>query len=98
MNLQYGKFFKYPRKAFKYFLSAMYPLVIKIYPLPKVKSIPDTIDEIMHKNASIIRFGDGELLYISEKRTLPFQKQNDRLRNYFIKILKSDLILSPLFY
>jgi glycosyltransferase family protein len=90
MNLQYGSFFKYPRKVFKHSLSAIYPLVIKIYPLPIVKSIPETIDKILKDKVSICRFGDGELLYISEKRSLPFQRQDDRLRKYFIKILKSE--------
>lgn len=90
MNLQYGSFFKYPRKMFKHFLSAVYPLVIKIYPLPIVKSIPETIDKILKDKVSICRFGDGELLYISEQRSLPFQKQDSRLRNYFIKILQSE--------
>jgi glycosyltransferase family protein len=90
MNLQYGKFFKVPRKIFKYFLSFIYPLVVKVYPLPKVKSISDTIDKILSGNISICRFGDGELLYVSEKRSLPFQQQNARLRDYFIKILKSN--------
>ncbi len=90
MNLQYGKFFKYPRVAFKHFLSAIYPLVIKIHPLPKVKSIPETIDKILADRSSICRFGDGELIYISERRSLPFQKQDQRLRDYFIKILSSE--------
>lgn len=90
MNLQYGRLFGVPRKIFKLFLSAIYPLVIKIFPLPKVKSIPDTIDKILSENISICRFGDGELLYVSEKRSLPFQQQNARLRDYFIKILKSE--------
>jgi glycosyltransferase family protein len=90
MNIQYGSFFKYPRKVFKYLLSGIYPLIIKIYPLPIVKSIPDTIAKILDDRVSICRFGDGELLYVSEKRSLPFQKQNDGLRNYFIKILYSD--------
>lgn len=90
MSLQYGKAFRYPRIAFKYLLSSIYPLVIKIYPLPKVKSIPETIDAILKDNCSICRFGDGELIYVSERRSLPFQKQDDRLRNYFIKILSSE--------
>jgi glycosyltransferase family protein len=90
MSLQYSSIFKYPRKAFKYFLSAIYPLVIKIYPLPKVRSIPDTIDKIIKDKCSICRFGDGELLYVSEQRSLPFQKQEKRLREYFINILKSN--------
>lgn len=90
MNLQYNPLFKLPRKIFKHLLSAAYPLVIKLYPLPKVKSIPETIDKIVNDNCSICRFGDGELLYMAEKRSLPFQKQEERLRNYFIEILKSD--------
>lgn len=90
MNLQYSRLFKIPRKIFKRLLSGIYPLVIKIYPLPNVKSIPDTIDKIIVDEVSICRFGDGELLYVSEKRSLPFQKQNERLRNYFIHILNSD--------
>jgi glycosyltransferase family protein len=89
MNIKYSPLFKYPRKFFKYVLSLMYPIIIRIYPLPKVKSIPETIDKIINENLSICRFGDGELLYVSEKRTLPFQKQNERLRNYFITILNS---------
>ncbi|SHE64341.1 glycosyltransferase, SP_1767 family [Psychroflexus salarius] len=90
MNLQYGSFFKYPRKAFKHLLSSIYPLIIKLYPLPKIKSIPETIDKILADQCSICRFGDGELLYVSEKRSLPFQKQDTRLRNYFIELLNSD--------
>lgn len=90
MSLQYGSFFKYPRRVFKHFLSFIYPVVIRIYPLPKVKSIPETIDKILKDGVSICRFGDGELLYIAEKRSLPFQKQNTRLREYFIKILVSE--------
>lgn len=90
MILQYGKLFKYPRKIFKHFLSAIYPIVIKIYPLPKVKTIPETIDKILEDGCSICRFGDGELLYVSERRSLPFQKQDNRLREYFISILKSN--------
>lgn len=90
MDLQYGIFFKYPRKLFKHILSLSYPLVIKIYPLPKVKSIPETIDKILADQCSICRFGDGELLFIVEKRSLPFQRQDVRLRDYFIKILNSE--------
>ncbi len=95
MNIQYGSFYKFPRKIFKHLLSSIYPFVIKIYPLPRVKSISDTIEKILKEGVSICRFGDGELLYISEKRSLPFQKQNNILRNYLIDILnsKSDKIL-----
>jgi glycosyltransferase family protein len=90
MSLQYGSFFKYPRKVFKYFLSFIYPLVIKIYKLPKIATIEETIDEIIKEKCSICRFGDGELIYITEKRNLPFQKQDESLRQRFIQILNSN--------
>lgn len=90
INIQYGSFFKYPRKAFKHFLSAIYPIVIKILPLPKIASIEETIDKIINEKKSICRFGDGELLYLTEKRNLPFQIQDSKLRERFIEILKSN--------
>lgn len=90
MILQYSPIFKYPRKAFKFFLSGIYPIMIKIYPLPKVKSIPETIEYIILNNASMCRFGDSEFLYLVERRNLPYQVQDSRLRDYFIKILKSN--------
>lgn len=90
INLQYGSFFKYPRRVFKHFLSFVYPLVIRIYPLPKVKTIPETIDKIIKDKSSICRFGDSELLYIAEKRDLPYQRQNVVLRQYLIDILNSE--------
>ena len=90
MNIQYGSFFKYPRKAFKYFLSAIYPIVVKALPLPKIASIEETIDMIINNKLSICRFGDGELVYITEKRDLPFQIQDNNLRDRFIEILKSN--------
>lgn len=88
--IQYSPFFKIPRKIFKWFLSAIYPLVIKLYPLPKVKSIPETIDAIRKHNLSMCRFGDSEFLYLVEGRHLPYQKQNKQLVEYFKTILKSD--------
>lgn len=90
MNLQYGKAFKIPRKIFKYFLSAIYPIIIKIWPLPKVATIEETIDKIIKDKVSICRFGDGELLYIAEKRNLPFQQQDEQLRSLLIRILQSN--------
>lgn len=90
MDIRYGKAFYLPRKLFKHFLCSIYPLVILIYKMPKVASIEETLDKIIKDKVSICRFGDGELLYLSEKRSLPFQRQDERLRNRFIEILKSD--------
>ena len=67
MNLQYSPIFKIPRKLFKSFLSGIYPIMIKIYPLPKVKSIPETIDKIVEDNCSICRFGDVILFKLLTK-------------------------------
>ncbi|HEY8399419.1 MAG TPA: GT-D fold domain-containing glycosyltransferase, partial [Flavihumibacter sp.] len=91
MNLRYGKGFRFLRKTAKKLLSAAYPVVIKIFPLPKVLSIDETLDFLIEKRASISRFGDGELLYIIDRINLPFQKQDDRLRNKMIEALNVEV-------
>lgn len=88
MSIQYSSKFKIFRTLFKYFLSYVHPIYIKIFPLPKIASIEETIDRIIENKFSICRFGDGELLYISEKRNLPFQDQDIYLREKLIEILK----------
>lgn len=90
MILQYSALLSVPRKIFKYFLNLLYPFFIRLFPLPKVHSIPETIDCILKNQYSICRFGDSEFLYLVERRDLPYQKQNERLREYFIRILNSD--------
>ena len=90
MNIRYSKLFKTPRKIAKHLLSALYPLVIKIWPLPKVLSIDETLDKINADRCSISRFGDGEFLYIIDRLNLPFQKQEYELRAKMIQILKSN--------
>ncbi|HSV87899.1 MAG TPA: GT-D fold domain-containing glycosyltransferase [Bacteroidales bacterium] len=90
MNIRYSKLFKTPRKAIKHVLSAVYPVIIKIWPLPKVLSIDETLDKIIAEKLSIARFGDGEFLYMIDKLNLPFQKQESLLRKKLIGILKSD--------
>ena len=79
MNLRYGKLFHYPRQVVKYIMHLFYPIVIKIWPLPKVKSIEETITYILENRSSISRFGDGEVLYLVDKLSLPFQKYEPRL-------------------
>lgn len=90
MNIRYGKAFKIPRKMAKYSLSALYPLMIRIFPLPKVKSIDETLDKIINDKVSICRFGDSEFLYIIDKLNLPYQRQIPDLRNKMIEILSSN--------
>jgi glycosyltransferase family protein len=88
MNFRYGKFFHYPRQAVKHFNSLLYPLIIRIWPLPKVKTIDETIETLIDKRVSIARFGDGEVLYLVDKLNLPFQKYDSRLAKILREILK----------
>jgi len=90
MNIFQSKHLFSLRQAFKHFLSFIYPLVVKIFPLPKVKSIDDTIDKIINEKCSICRFGDGEIMIITDKVGLPFQKFDSELREKMMAILKSN--------
>ncbi len=74
----------------KYMLAASYPIVTKIFPLPKVLSIEQTLDKIIAEKCSISRFGDGEFLYIIDKLSLPFQKYEPLLAQKMKEILISD--------
>jgi len=89
-KIRYGKKFKILRKIIKYFLSLLYPIIIKIYPLPKVLSIEETIKKIIDERLSLARFGDGEFLYIIDKLSLPFQDYNYKLANSLKTLLKID--------
>jgi len=77
--IQYSPLFKIPQKIFKWFLSAIYPLVIKLYPLPKVKSIPETIDKIVEDNCSICRFGVVILFKLLTKEIYLLKTKNNFL-------------------
>ena len=90
MNFRYGKFFHYPRQVIKNILAFIYPLVIKIWPLPKVMSIEDTILDILENKKSIARFGDSEFLYIIDKINLPYQKYHPELARRLKDILQSN--------
>ncbi|MBK9255869.1 MAG: SP_1767 family glycosyltransferase [Saprospiraceae bacterium] len=89
MNLQYSKYFKYPRKVIKYTLNLLYPFVIEIFPLPKVMSISETLDQIVHNNMSICRLGDGEFQLIIDKLSLPFQEYDETMVRRLCEILAS---------
>ncbi len=90
--LRYGSLLKYPRRAFKHFLSLIYPIFKMLYELPSVKSVEDTLLDIeQNKNASIVRFGDGEILYLTDKLNLPFQKYENELALSFEKILQNNV-------
>ena len=62
---------------------------------PNILSIEETIDTIIQKNLSVIRFGDGEVTLL-EGSNLSFQKKNDNLLKRLeeiIKIQKSGLLI-----
>jgi len=90
MNIRYGKAFHIPRKIAKHTLAAIYPLIIKLFPLPKVASIEETIDKIYTDRCSIARYGDSEFLYIIDKLNLPYQKYDTRLASKMKEILISN--------
>jgi glycosyltransferase family protein len=89
MNYRYSKAFKLPRRIAKYILSMMYYLVIRIWPLPKVRSIDETLDKLIKDKCSISRFGDGEFLYIIDKLDLPFQVYDQRPADKMKDVLKT---------
>jgi len=88
MNFRYGKFFHYPRQVIKRVTSLLYPAVVAIWPLPRVKSIEETILKILSDRVSIARFGDSEVLYIVDKLNLPYQQYDERLAGILKTILK----------
>ncbi len=90
MSLRYGKGFQWLRKFARKSLSALYPFVIRVFPLPQVFSIDETLDTLLRNKLSISRFGDGEFLYIIDHVNLPFQQQDARLRSKLIEVLQSN--------
>lgn len=90
MDIRYGKAFHIFRYIGKQFLSWIYPVVVYFWPLPIVRTIQETIEEIITTRKSISRFGDGEFLYIIDKLNLPFQKYDSNLAARLVEILKSD--------
>ncbi|HKK87447.1 MAG TPA: GT-D fold domain-containing glycosyltransferase [Saprospiraceae bacterium] len=95
LNIHYSPLFKIPRKIAKYGFSALYPLVIKIWELPQVKSIEETILALSKNRLCIARFGDSEMLYIAKGLNLPYQRFDKRLADELSEILlsKDDHIL-----
>jgi glycosyltransferase family protein len=96
MNLRYSSLFRTPRKIVKHFLSFLYPLVIRVWKLPTVLSIEETIQLLIVSRISLARFGDSEFLYIVDKLNLPYQKYDEKLSSVFKEMLRdtrSDLLV-----
>jgi glycosyltransferase family protein len=89
-NLSYGPFFKFPRRIVKHFMSLIYPFITRIWKLPKIKTIEETLIKIKEEGKSIIRFGDSEMLYIMDRRNLPYQVFDKKLRDRLAQLLLLD--------
>lgn len=85
--LRYGRVLSGPRQIVKYIMSSLYPLVVRIWPLPSVLSIPETLDLLNATEHSIVRFGDGEFLYVCDKLNLPFQSYDPELAKKMMQML-----------
>jgi glycosyltransferase family protein len=70
----YGLFFYLPRKLIKYSIHLFHPIVLRLYPMPPIKTIEETIQVLINAKKSIIRYGDGEFQYILDKISLPYQE------------------------
>ncbi len=90
-TLRYGKLFSYPRQIVKYALSAFYPIFIKLYKMPRVLSVDETLDELINNDkSSMVRFGDSEILYLTDRLNLPYQKYEEHLATALKEILKNN--------
>lgn len=59
-------------------------------PYPAMKSIEDTVNEIIISRKSMARFGDGEFAIMSGGQRHGFQKYDDRLSKMLIDVMDSD--------
>lgn len=89
--LRYGKLFSTFRQVVKHLLSAMYPIIKFYYNFPKVESVFETLVRLKNDTSlSLVRFGDGEIIYINDKMNLPFQKYEDKLADTFKLLFKNN--------
>lgn len=86
-KLRYGKSFSLFRQFIKHSLSTIYPVFKLFYKLPKVESVFETLEKLKSNKLSIVRFGDGEIIYLNDNLNLPFQKYDPRLADSYKEIL-----------
>ena len=73
----------------KQYYLCIYRLENRIITPPKIKSIDETIDEIIRNKSSIARYGDGEFKLMIGKN-ISFQKYEDELSSKLRNILQSN--------
>lgn len=89
--LRYGKPFHYVRQIIKHLLSWIYPIFRLFYKMPKVESVYETLEKLTENNKlSLVRFGDGEIVYINDKLNLPFQQYEDKLATCYKDLFKNN--------
>ena len=73
-----------PLLAYVYYFDRLY---IRPTKRPHILSIEETVDTILEKKLSVIRFGDGEISLI-DGMDIPFQKRTDELSEKLEHIIK----------
>jgi len=73
------------------FLNVAYPVVTTIWPLPKVKTIEETMLELKNSKKSIARFGDGEVIYLVNKLDLKYQEYDKNLASTLEMLLQNQV-------
>jgi len=88
--LRYGKVFHYFRQFVKNALARVYPIFKIFYKMPNVESVFETLEKLStNEKLSLVRFGDGEIIYVNDKLNLPFQKYEEKLANCYKEIFKN---------
>ena len=62
--------------------------VQKLYGIPKILSMDETLDRMIDKQCSLCRYGDGEFKIMDGDRIL-FQPQSEDLAKRLIEVIKS---------
>ena len=57
----------------------------------KIKSLKETVDEILTHHKSISRYGDGELKLMLDKGDIVFQSESPQLARRLKEVLSSEL-------
>ena len=90
-TIRYGKTFHHLRQFAKKSLSEIYPVFKIFYTLPKVESVFETLEKLSQNDKlSLVRFGDGEIVYINDKLNLPFQRYDERLVACYKELFKNN--------
>ena len=77
------------QKIYNLYINVLFFILTKIYTFPTVRSDENTIKQLIDKNLSIARFGDGEFSII-KNGNIGFQAKNKDLAQRLLEVLYSD--------